>query len=170
MIDLRNVVEKYPECLEDSTKFKNYLKDLYPGQEDQVRIRILSDVMNCGIVNEIKSGKTDSISIAHYRTEMENKYGYSSRLVQECISKWISVFDQNASEQCQPLAEEKPIENSIIEDNAVIASNLALSEETPVSTADQRNKQHQNKNRVKWLIGILCLIFELLGSNSLTHI
>ena len=158
MIDLRNVVEKYPECLEDSTKFKNYLKDLYPSQEDQVRIRILSDVMNCGIVNEIKSGKTDSISIAHYRTEMENKYGYSSRLVQECISKWISVFDQNASEQRKPIDEEKAIENSIIEDNAVIASGLAVCEEPPVPAADQRNKQPQNEYGAKWIIGILCLI------------
>lgn len=97
MIDLRNVVEKYPECLENPNKFKSYLKDIYPDQEDQVRIRILSDVMNCGIVNEIKSGKTDSISIAHYRTEMENKYGYSSRLVFECISMVVLAFNPNCS-------------------------------------------------------------------------
>ena len=93
MIDLITVVEKYPESLESPAKFQNYLKDLYPEQEDQVRIKVLTDAMNCGIVDEIRRGKTGSLDVARYRTLMEQKYGYSSCLVFECVTKWIKALE-----------------------------------------------------------------------------
>ena len=92
MIDLKVVVTKYPECLENSEKFRNYLKDLYPERADQVRIKVLADAMTCGIVDEIKAGKTGSVDVTRYRTLIEQQYGYSSRLVFECVTKWISAF------------------------------------------------------------------------------
>ena len=95
MIDLKSVVEKYPECLESATKFKSYMMDLYPENADRARIKVLTDVINCGIVDEIKDGKTDSISIANYRDKMENAFGYSGRLVLESIMQWIRAFETN---------------------------------------------------------------------------
>ena len=95
MIDLKSVVEKYPECLESATKFKSYMMDLYPENADRARIKVLTDVINCGIVDEIKDGKTDSISIANYRDKMENAFGYSGRLVLEGIMQWIRAYETN---------------------------------------------------------------------------
>ncbi len=30
MIDLKNVINNYPECLDSASKFKSYMLDLYP--------------------------------------------------------------------------------------------------------------------------------------------
>ena len=158
MIDLRDVVEKYPECLENPTKFKNYLIDLYPNQEDQVQIRILSDIMRCGIVEEIKAGKTDSIAITHYRTVIESKYGYSSQLVLECISKWVSAFDPNVSYNSEYINENRTTENSI-EDNDVVDLNLTPVEDTPVPTTNQKPNHHRQHGKMaKWIVAVLCLL------------
>lgn len=167
MIDLRNVVEKYPECLENPTKFKNYLIDLYPSQEDQVQIRILSDIMRCGIVEEIKAGKTDSVAITHYRTVIESKYGYSSQLVLECISNWVSAFDPNASCQSEYIDENKTTENSI-EENAVVDLDLTSVKKPPVPTTDQSAKHRQHGTMDKWIIVALCLLF-LVITGLLTY-
>ena len=99
MIDLKVVVTKYPGCLENSEKFRNYMKDLYPERADQVRIKVLADAINCGIVDEIRSGKTGPVDVTRYRTLMEQQYGYSSRLVFECVTKWISAFQLEKSPQ-----------------------------------------------------------------------
>ena len=92
MIDLRSVVEKYPECLDSATKFKSYMMDLYPDNSNKARIRILADIVDCGIALEIKNGKTDSISISNFCNTMENQYGYSAKLVEECVHQFLVAF------------------------------------------------------------------------------
>ena len=92
MIDLKSVVEKYPECLDGATKFKSYMMDLYPDNSNKARIRILADIVDCGIALEIKNGKTDSISISNFCNTMENQYGYSVKLVKECIDQFVIAF------------------------------------------------------------------------------
>ena len=92
MIDLKSVVEKYPECLDSATKFKSYMMDLYPDNSNKARIRILADIVDCGIALEIKNGKTDNISISNFCNTMENQYGYSAKLVEECLDQFIIAF------------------------------------------------------------------------------
>ena len=92
MIDLKSVVEKYPECLDSATKFKSYMMDLYPDNSNKARIRILADIVDCGIALEIKNGKTDSISISNFCNTMENQYGYSAKLVEECVNQFLVAF------------------------------------------------------------------------------
>ena len=75
MIDLKNVINNYPECLENPTKFKNYMLDLYPDNTNKARIRILADMVDCGIAAEIKNGKTDNLAVVNYCNTMENQYG-----------------------------------------------------------------------------------------------
>ena len=113
MINLKTVVEKYPESLDSPAKFQNYLKDLYPDQADQVRIKVLADAMNCGIVDEIRSGKTEPLDVTRYRTLMEQKYGYSSRLVFECVTKWIKALEPKWS-----IGDYQNVSESVSENNS----------------------------------------------------
>lgn len=92
MIDLKSVVEKYPECLDSATKFKSYMMDLYPDNSNKARIRILADIVDCGIALEIKNGKTDSISVSNFCNTMESQYGYSVKLVEECVNQFLVAF------------------------------------------------------------------------------
>lgn len=107
MIDLKSVVEKYPECLDSATKFKSYMMDLYPDNSNKARIRILADIVDCGIALAIKNGKTDSISISNFCNTMENQYGYSTKLVGECVNQFLSAFRFNLNEEMVVNREEK---------------------------------------------------------------
>ena len=72
MIDLKSVVEKYPECLDSATKFKSYMMDLYPDNSNKARIRILADMIDCGIATAFKNGKKDDVSIANFCNSIKN--------------------------------------------------------------------------------------------------
>lgn len=124
MIDLKNLIEKYPECLDSATKFKSYMMDLYPGSTNKARIRILADIVDCGIAVEIKNGKTDSISISKFCKTMENQYGYSKKLVKECTEMFLiafgfSVNKSSINEKNTPKENETVIENN----NQIISVN-----------------------------------------------
>ena len=107
MIDLKSMVEKYPECLDSATKLKSYMMDLCPDNSNKARIRILADIVDCGIALEIKNGKTDSISISNFCNTMENQYGYSTKLVEECVNQFLVAFGN--------------IEETYIEDKAKVS-------------------------------------------------
>lgn len=92
MIDLKAAIEQNPDCLESSEKFRNYLNDLYPSRADKACIKVLADVISCGIVSEIRSGKTSSLDIDKYHTLLMQKNGYSSRLACEYIKQWLTAL------------------------------------------------------------------------------
>ena len=47
MINLKEVITKYPECLESASKLRSYLVDFYT--EEKARIRIIVDSFTSGI-------------------------------------------------------------------------------------------------------------------------
>ena len=52
MINLKEVITKYPECLVSSEKLKAYLTDLYP--DEKAKVSIIVAISNSGIAEEIK--------------------------------------------------------------------------------------------------------------------
>ena len=94
MIDLKEAITKYPNCLESKDKFKAILSDVYPDRSDKIYIKVLSDVLDCGIVDEIKKkkGEIDNITLAKYRDKLESTYGYSAKLSIESLLLWIKAF------------------------------------------------------------------------------
>ena len=52
MIDLKSVVEKYPESLNSAEKLRAYLTDLYPSEK--AKVGIVVSIFSCGIADEIK--------------------------------------------------------------------------------------------------------------------
>ena len=112
MIDLKNVINNYPECLENPTKFKNYMLDLYPDNTNKARIRILADMVDCGIAAEIKNGKTDNLAVVNYCKTMENQYGYSEKLVKECVDLFIVAFGFAANILSDSIQAEKVVDQT----------------------------------------------------------
>ena len=55
MIDLKSVVEKYPESLNSAEKLRAYLTDLYPSEK--AKVGIVVSIFSCGIADEIKRSK-----------------------------------------------------------------------------------------------------------------
>ena len=93
MINLKETIKKYPECLESAAKFKGFMSDLYPDLGDRARIKVLTDILDSGIVDEIRNGNTDPMALSKYYSSMEIKYGYSMRLIMEGIKQWINAFN-----------------------------------------------------------------------------
>ena len=94
MIDLKEVIKKYPECLESSEKLKAYLTDLYPSEK--AKVSIIVDIFESGLIAEIKkSSFVDNILIVRLSEEIERIYGHSQKNSQDCLKIWASVFKKN---------------------------------------------------------------------------
>lgn len=98
-IDLKQLIEQYPEVLTDGTKLKAYILDLYP-QCKRGMVNILVAIQQCGIVEEVK--KTKDISV--FQTErwiaiLEEQFGYSEKLAKEAINLWCSAINATFPEQ-----------------------------------------------------------------------
>ena len=93
MIDLKSVVEKYPESLNSAEKLRAYLTDLYPNEK--AKVGIVVSIFSCGIAEEIeRSKKIDDVTIARFCTRLENEYGYSQKLSKECLELWFEVYSK----------------------------------------------------------------------------
>ena len=90
MIDLKEIITKYPECLESAAKLKSFLADLYP--EEKARCSILATIFDVGIAEQIKNGKVDKLSVDSYCNSLEDSYGYSPRLIRECVEIWSIAY------------------------------------------------------------------------------
>ena len=92
MIDLKQVIIKYPGCLESAGKLRSYLVDLYP--EEKRNITIITTIFDCGIAEEIKKtkGTLDEIIISSYCNRLENNYAYSPKFSRECLLLWSDAY------------------------------------------------------------------------------
>lgn len=95
MINLKNTIEKHPECLENWEKFKNFMMDLYPEIGDRIQIKVLTDVFRSGIVDEIKNGKDKYIDYSRYSVKMQQDFGYSFALIKSSINMWMNALGRN---------------------------------------------------------------------------
>lgn len=114
MINLKDVISKYPECLESSEKLRAYLTDLYPNEK--AKVSIIVAIFNCGIAEEIKdSSSIDKMMLSRYCDKLENDFGYSSKLSQICLECWAEAYDKGTLIQPTPvLAEDLPAEHSSV--------------------------------------------------------
>ena len=92
MINLKEVITKYPECLESASKLHSYLVDLYPNEKRN--ITIITTIFDCGIASEIKNtnGIIEEFKIASYCNRLENDYAYSPKFTKECLNLWIETY------------------------------------------------------------------------------
>ncbi len=101
MIDLKELITKYPECLDSSEKLRSYLKDLYPNQK--ARINIIVAIFSCGIAETIQNKKTLSeLEINNFCNKLENDYGYAEKLSRECIKLWVESYGVQIENKKQP--------------------------------------------------------------------
>ena len=94
MIDLKEVISKYPKCLENSEKLRAYLTDLYPNEK--AKVSIIVAIFSCGIANEIKRMNTiDEMALSRYCDKLENDFGFYAKLSKECIGIWAEVYGKS---------------------------------------------------------------------------
>ena len=118
MIDLKEIITKYPECLESAAKLKSYLADLYP--EEKARCSILATIFDVGIAEQINNGKVDNLSVDSYCNSLEDTYGYSPRLIRECVEIWIVAYGIESEDVSVQRAPTTPLSDFVIKDGVLV--------------------------------------------------
>lgn len=92
MIDLKDVICRYPECVQDGKKLKSLLSDLYPSEN--LYASILCAMLDDGVVNEIKRKNTiDKLTLANLSSRIEAKHGYAQKYIDGCLTIWANAYD-----------------------------------------------------------------------------
>ena len=92
-IDLLDIIEKYPYCLDDSTKLRGIIIDLYPGIGKGI-VHALCAVLTSGFVNEIqnKNVTTDDFDKHKWLKKLEDDWCMSGKTIESCLDLWIDVI------------------------------------------------------------------------------
>lgn len=97
MINLKDVLTKYPECKMDSGKLRAYLYDLYPNRDDRKQADLLITVAESGFPEEI-DGK-QSIKYAHYKKYIDNLVQTTDlnyKQAEDGIKEWMNALSVKA--------------------------------------------------------------------------
>lgn len=90
-IDLRQLIEQYPEVLTDGTKLKAYILDLYP-QCKRGMVNILVAIQQCGIVSEMQASKNPSaLDMSRWKKVLDDDYGFAGATAEICLQMWCSA-------------------------------------------------------------------------------
>ena len=153
MIDLKEVIIKYPGCLENASKLRSYLVDLYP--EEKRNITIITTIFDCGIAEEIKKAKgaIDEIVISSYCNRLENIYAYSPKFSRECLLLWSDVYKVGVkTEDRKPnTVKIKETETKKIEDTTS-ENNIKVGDIIKFGSYWQNNSKSKCKTPIKWRV------------------
>lgn len=106
MINLKEVLTKYPECLESASKLRSYLVDIYP--EEKARIRVIVDSFDCGIYEKIKNAdNADKLFLNRLYSTLEKDYGYSHTISEWCVSEWLKFLNKESFLKVSVLVNQK---------------------------------------------------------------
>lgn len=91
MIDLKSVINQYPEYVQDGKKLKSLLSDLYPSES--LYVSILCSMLDDGVVDEIKGKDViDKLTFTNLSSQIEAKHGYAQKYIDGCLSIWANAF------------------------------------------------------------------------------
>lgn len=92
MINLKDTIEKYPECLKNSGTLKAYLKDLYP-KEKNGDINIIVAILESGICDEVKKSISElKLNKQRFLQQLEDNYGYPPEKAEPFLLLWIDAL------------------------------------------------------------------------------
>lgn len=104
-INLKQIIEQFPDCVSNGAKLKAILLDTYPEVSKGI-INAILIISNSGIVREIQNSvNIDKIATDRWLKKLENDYCMSGSTVEKCLQLWINAFTQ---EETIPLLSEKP--------------------------------------------------------------
>lgn len=88
MINLEEIIIKYPESLDSASKFRSFLKDIYNNlyDEDKLKADIISKIVELGLADKLLYEDNDPRTLKLYVRQLANEFGYSERLSIICLN------------------------------------------------------------------------------------
>lgn len=90
-MNLRIILNQYPQCLESRAKLSAILRDLYPSERRQ--INIVLDIYECGIADKIKQLKSiDALQVQAFCRQLEVEYALPAQYALRGIALWLEAY------------------------------------------------------------------------------
>lgn len=92
MIDLKDVLTKYPECLDSSIRLRAILRDLYPGQNYGGEIFLIVAVYDEKIVGEIQQNELDNSFVSRIADKLVAAYAANRDKAEAVVALWCEAY------------------------------------------------------------------------------
>ena len=152
-IDLKQLIEQYPEVLTDTTKLKAYILDLYP-QCKRGMVNILVAIQQCGIVSEMQASKNPSaLDMSRWKKVLDDDYGFAGATAETCLQLWCSAVGVqlevkvNAEQKANAARPKVQNDNSQSEQSSVEVGDIYT-----FGAYQQDNDASNGKQPIKWLV------------------
>ena len=107
-INLKQIIEQFPDCVTNGAKLKAILLDTYPDTPKAV-INTLVLMANSGMAKEIQDNENiTKLDISRWQKKLEDNYGLSDKIILDCIS----ILTKSISESCNLI--DFVIENGVL--------------------------------------------------------
>lgn len=91
-MNLRVILDQYPQCLENRAKLSAILRDLYPSERRQ--INIVLDIYECGIADKIKHLKSiDALQVQAFCRQLEVEYALPAQYALRGLALWLEAYN-----------------------------------------------------------------------------
>ena len=91
-VDLKDIVQKYPECLNDYNRLRAILRDFYPKKS--LEVNLILNVFHCGIVGQmLKSKQVKTVDMNRYINFMEKEFGIMEQYATGAILLWAKSLN-----------------------------------------------------------------------------
>ena len=96
-INLKEIIGRYPDCLNDRKKLKGLIKDLYPGCPLGL-VNVLVGIADTNILDEIRrEAVVNDMQANRWIDILENIYGYSTKFLTTAIDLWHEAFHDEST-------------------------------------------------------------------------
>ena len=93
-LNLKQIVEQYPDSLQNPQKLRGLILDLYP-ECPRGLVQVIVSIIDNGVFQEIQTTENPSVMIkSRWVKNIKNSYGYSSEFIEQAIEIWLNVFNE----------------------------------------------------------------------------
>lgn len=152
-IDLKQLIEQYPEVLTDGTKLKAYILDLYP-QCKRGMVNILVAIQQCGIVLEMQASKNPSaLDMSRWKKVLNDDYGFAEAMAETCLQLWCGAFEIQLGAKVNAEQKANATRSKVQNDNCQSKQLSVEVGDVYTFGAYQQDKNTSNsKEPIKWLV------------------
>ena len=88
-INIKQIIEKFPDCLTNGVKLKAILLDIYPEISKAI-VSASVIIVNCGIAKEIRDSKNiTALDKSRWEKKLEDDYGLSEKVIERCLNLFL---------------------------------------------------------------------------------
>lgn len=147
-INIKQIIEKFPDCLTNGVKLKAILLDIYPEISKAI-VSASVIIVNCGIAKEIRDSKNiTALDKSRWQQKLEDDYGLSAKVIKTCLNLFLynSTVSQRSSSDSKSQTKGTTTPRIFINGDVKVGSKIKL------GAYWQGRSQSAGKTPIKWRV------------------